>query len=134
MDAKIKQLLKQLNIRLEFAPLHCPGLLVPGKNGKPNVMIINSSFADDQIENVILHELGHALNDKNVQGNYRCDDCAHTQSEYGANGFLIHEKVKQYFALGNDYASANWLNIAKSIGTQDYLQVQEELNRYRLQE
>ncbi len=47
---------------------------------------------------------------------------------------MIHEKVKQYFALGNEIQDANWLNIAKSIGTQDYLQVQEELNRYRFEE
>lgn len=134
MDAKIKQLLKQLNIRLEFAPLHCPGLLVPGKNGKPNVMIVNSSFTDNQVENVILHELGHALNDKNVQGNYRNNDCTHTLSEHGANVFWIHEKIKQYFALGNDLDSANWLNIANALGTTDYFQVQEELHKYALLE
>ncbi len=31
MDTELKKLLKESNIRLEFAPLHCPGLLVHGK-------------------------------------------------------------------------------------------------------
>ena len=134
MDTELKKLLKESNIRLEFAPLHCPGLLVHGKNGKPDVMIVNSSYDDEQAKNVILHELGHMIYDKDVQGDYKTDDCTRSCSEHGANSFLIHERVKQYFALGNDFQTANWLDFAKSIGTQDYFQVQEELNKYKFEE
>lgn len=134
MDTELKKLLKESKIRLEFAPLHCPGLLVHGKNGKPDVMIVNSSYDDEQAKNVILHELGHMIYDKDVQGDYQTDDCAHTCSEHGANSFLIRERVKQYIALGNDLQTTNWLDFAKSIGTQDYFQVQEELNKYKFEE
>ena len=128
MDTELKKILKESHIRLEFAPLHCPGLLVHGKDNKPDVMIVNSSYDDEQAKNVILHELGHMMYDKDVQGDYQSDDCAHTCSEHSANSFLIHERVKQYFALGNDLQTANWLNFAQSIGTKDYFQVQEELS------
>lgn len=134
MDTELKKLLKESNIRLEFAPLHCPGLLGHGKNSKPDVMIINSSYDDEQAKNVILHELGHMIYDKDVQGDYQTNDCAHTYSEHGANSFLIRERVKQYIALGNDLQTTNWLDFAKSIGTQDYFQVQEELNKYKFEE
>lgn len=107
MDTELKKILKESHIRLEFAPLHCPGLLVHGKDNKPDVMIVNSSYDDEQAKNVILHELGHMMYDKDVQGDYQSDDCAHTCSEHSANSFLIHERVKQYFALGNDLQTAN---------------------------
>ena len=48
--------------------------------------------------------------------------------------FWIHEKIKQYFALGNDLDSANWLSIANALGTTDYFQVQEEIHKYALLE
>lgn len=134
MDTELKKLLKESNIRLEFAPLHCPGLLVYGKDGKPDVMIVNSSYDDEQAKNVILHELGHMIYDKDVQGDYKTDDCTRSCSEHGANSFLIRERVKQYIALGNDLQTTNWLDFAKSIGTQDYFQVQEELNKYKFEE
>lgn len=134
MDTELKKILKESHIRLEFAPLHCPGLLVHGKDNKPDVMIVNSSYDDEQAKNVILHELGHMMYDKDVQGDYQSDDCAHTYSEHSANSFLIHERVKQYFALGNDLQTANWLNFAQSIGTKDYFQVQEELSKYKFEE
>ena len=134
MDTELKKILKESHIRLEFAPLHCPGLLVHGKDNKPDVMIVNSSYDDEQAKNVILHELGHMMYYKDVQGDYQSDDCAHTCSEHSANSFLIHERVKQYFALGNDLQTANWLNFAQSIGTKDYFQVQEELSKYKFEE
>lgn len=134
MDTELKKILKESHIRLEFAPLHCPGLLVHGKDNKPDVMIVNSSYDDEQAKNVILHELGHMMYDKDVQGDYQSDYCAHTCSEHSANSFLIHERVKQYFALGNDLQTANWLNFAQSIGTKDYFQVQEELSKYKFEE
>lgn len=134
MDTELKKILKESHIRLEFAPLHCPGLLVHGKDNKPDVMIVNSSYDDEQAKNVILHELGHMMYDKDVQGDYQSDDCAYTCSEHSANSFLIHERVKQYFALGNDLQTANWLNFAQSIGTKDYFQVQEELSKYKFEE
>ena len=134
MDTNVSKLLKKYKLKLAFAPLHCPGLIVHGKDGKPDVVVVNSELDDNEVENVILHEIGHAKNDGDVLGDYQTDDGAHSCSEHGANVFMIHEKVKQYFALGNEIQDANWLNIAKSIGTQDYLQVQEELNRYRFEE
>ncbi|RVU74119.1 MULTISPECIES: ImmA/IrrE family metallo-endopeptidase [Lactobacillus] len=132
MDTELKTLIKDLNIKLEFAPLHCPGLLVHGKDGKPNVMIVNSSYNEEQAKNVILHELGHMKHDKDVQGDYVNDDCAHTYCEHGANSYLIRERVKEYFALGNDLQTANWLNLAEYIGTDNYYLVREELSKYRI--
>lgn len=108
MDTNVSKLLKKYKLKLEFAPLHCPGLIVHGKNGKPDVIVVNSKLNDDQVENVILHEIGHAKNDGDVLGDYQTNDSARSCSEHGANVFWIHEKIKQYFALGNDLDSANW--------------------------
>lgn len=134
LDTNVSKLLKKYKLKLEFAPLHCPGLIVHGKNGKPDVIVVNSKLNDDQVENVILHEIGHAKNDGDVLGDYQTNDSARSCSEHGANVFGIHEKIKQYFALGNDLDSANWLSIANALGTTDYFQVQEEIHKYALLE
>lgn len=68
LDTNVSKLLKKYKLKLEFAPLHCPGLIVHGKNGKPDVIVVNSKLNDDQVENVILHEIGHAKNDGDVLG------------------------------------------------------------------
>lgn len=134
MDTNVSKLLKKYKLKLEFAPLHCPGLIVHGKNGKPDVIVVNSKLNDDQVENVILHEIGHAKMMVTFQATTKQMIVPAHVASMELMFFWIHEKIKQYFALGNDLDSANWLSIANALGTTDYFQVQEEIHKYALLE
>ncbi len=43
---------------------------------------------------------------------------------------MVHEKIKQYVALGNEPDEANYVNIAVSLGISNYDEVREELLKY----
>lgn len=43
---------------------------------------------------------------------------------------MVHEKIKQYVALGNESDEANYVNIAVSLGISNYDEVREELLKY----
>lgn len=132
MDKRIADLLKKYNIRVVFADTHQKGFFIEGIDGKPSIIAVNSQLDNKEIDKTILHEIGHHLNDKYVLGDYKKDGNTRTCSEHGANTFMISEQIKHYIALGNDALTANWLDLAESIGTEDYLQVREELKKYLL--
>ena len=87
-------------------------------------------MSDEETEKVILHELGHAEADDDTQKDYKDNPITRICCESGANNFVVHEQIKKYIDLGNDASSANWLNLAKYIGTDNYYLVQEELLKY----
>lgn len=62
--------------------------------------------------------------------NYKTDYATRLSCESGANSFVVHEQIKKYIDLGNDASNANWLSLAKYIGTDNYCLVQEELLKY----
>ena len=133
MDADISRLLKKLHIIVEFAPLHRDGAFAQGRNGKPSVIIVSTHVPDDKIDRVVLHEIGHALNDKNIVGNYKHNASTHICSESGANHYMISQQVKRYIALGNSALTANFVDLARSIGTKDYSTVRKELSKYLME-
>lgn len=125
---QLRSLLKSLHIQLAFVDISHKGYLLR-KNGK-NVLVVNSSLSADETEKVILHEIGHVLNDAEKFSKYRTDYASRLLCEHGANNYLIQEKVKEYIALGNDADNANYINLADYIGVKDYASVRSELRKY----
>lgn len=130
MSDHIKDLLNKYHLKLVYKDIKSDGYIVPTPEGCPNFLFIKDGLSDDQTEKVILHELGHAENDDETQKDYKANYTTRLICESGAKAFVVHEQIKKYVDLGNDVASANWLNLAKYIGTDNYYLVQEELLKY----
>lgn len=130
MDSHLKRLLKKYNLKIQFGPTHGDGCVVETPDGYPNLLVVKEGLSDEQMEKVILHELGHAENDDATEKNYKTDYATRLSCESGANSFVVHEQIKKYIDLGNDASNANWLSLAKYIGTDNYCLVQEELLKY----
>lgn len=133
MDSKLKELLKEYNLSLQLLPIEGKGFIMsaPTDDPKdPDVIVVNSNLSDDEMEKVILHEIGHAKNDDCSYHDYKYSYVTRLISENCANDFLIKEKIKQFVALNNEPLDANYVNVANSIGTADYMKVKEELAKY----
>lgn len=63
MDSHLKRLLKKYNLKIQFGPTHGDGCIVETPDGYPNLLVVKEGLSDEQMEKVILHELGHAEND-----------------------------------------------------------------------
>lgn len=133
MDGHLQKMIKKYHIELIYLPIDKEGYLVKGEYDQPNIIVVKSSLSDEETEKVILHEVGHLKRDDNVNGNYKDSYVTRLGCENGANGYLIQEKVKQYVALGNDATSANYVNLAESIGVHDFSRVKYELSKYLIE-
>lgn len=125
LDSHLKDLLKKYHLQIAFLEIEGKGYLVN------DTIVVNNNLSDDQLEQVILHEIGHAKNDHQIVGTYSSYGHAHTCSEHQATRFLIHEKVKEYIVLGNEPDTANYINIATGIGVTNFTEVREELLKYK---
>lgn len=130
MESHLKHLLKKYDLVIRYGPTHGEGYIVRTPDGYPNLIIVQDNLTDEETEKVILHELGHAEADDDTQNDYKDNATTRLICESGAKAFVVHEQIKKYVDLGNDVASANWLNLAKYIGTDNYYLVQEELLKY----
>ncbi len=130
MDSHLLRLLKKYDLKLVFLPVEEDGFIVHTEQGEPDQIVIRSSLPESKIECVVLHEIGHARFDCDVQGDYTKDNKAHFQSENGANRYMIEQKVKSYLDLNNDALYTNYVNLADAIGTKDYQKVKNELQKY----
>lgn len=130
MNSHLSELLKEYNLAIKFLPTHGQGFLARTKGSIPDQIVVSENLSDEQIEKVILHEIGHAKNDPSVVGDYKYIGSSHSCSEHGANNFMIHEKIKQFIALGNEPDEANYINIAVSLGISNFDEVREELLKY----
>lgn len=131
MDSHITKLLKKYHLKVFYLPISSKGYCIPTPDSQASIIIINETLSNEEREQVILHEIGHVKND-DEKNDYKSNYATRIYSENGANNFMVHEQVKKYIALGNDAYNANWLNIAKSIGTQNYLLVRNELLKYTI--
>lgn len=131
MNDHITSLLKKYNLEVVYLPIFEKGYYIPTPNNHASLIIINEKLSDEEREQIILHEIGHVKNDDDKH-DYKSNYATRIYSENGANNFMVHEQVKKYIALGNDAYNANWLNVAKSIGTQNYLLVRNELLKYMI--
>lgn len=132
MSSHLKRLLKKYHLLIKYGPTHGNGYILRTPDGYPNLLVVKENLSDFETEKVILHEIGHVENDVDVVGDYKTNKRAHDCSESKANQFMISEKVKEYANLGYDTMQANWLNLAKDIGTQNYWLVREELLKYKV--
>lgn len=133
MSDRIKDLLNEHHLKLVYKYIESEGYIVHMPDPCPDFVFVKDGLSDEETERVILHEIGHAKNDKYVVGNYRTNPRAHDCSEHKANNFIVSEKVKEYANLGYDTMNANWLNLAQYIGTDNYLLVREELMKYKVE-
>ena len=133
MESHLKHLLKKHDLVIRYGPTHGKGYIVRTPDGCPNLLIVKDNLTDEETEKVILHELGHAENDDKTQDDYKTNYSTRLSCESGANSFVVHEQIKKYIDLGNDISSANWLSLAKYIGTDNYCLVQEELLKYGIE-
>lgn len=124
LDSHLMKLLNKYHLTLKFLPMDRDGYLVQG------VVFVREDLSDEQIEKVILHEVGHAKNDPLIVGDYKYIGSAHSCSECKANNFMVHEKIKQFVAMGNDPNEANYVNIAIGLGINNFEEVREELLNY----
>lgn len=130
MDSHLLRLLKKYNLELVFLPVEEDGFIVHTKQSEPDQIIVKSTLPESKIEGVVLHEIGHARFDGEIQGDYTTDDKSHSQSENEANGYMIEQKVKSYIDLNNDALYTNYIDLANSIGTTNYQKVKKELQKH----
>lgn len=130
MDSSLLRLLKKYDLELVFLPVEEDGCIVHTEQGEPDHIVIRNTLPESKIEGVVFHEIGHARFDCDVQGDYTTNDKSHSQSENGANGYMIEQKVKNYLDLNNDALYTNYINLADAIGTKDYQKVKKELQKH----
>lgn len=130
MDSNLKELLKRSNLGVAYLPTHGWGYLVRTKGNKKDYIIVSSKLSEEEAEKVILHEIGHYEHDNEVLGSYKCNLRSRAISEHEANKFMIHQKIKSYINQGYDAININYVNLADSLGTKDYFDVKEELEKY----
>lgn len=130
MSDRIKDLLNEYHLKLVYKDIESEGYIVYMPDPCPDFVFVKDGLSDEETERVILHELGHAEADDDTQKDYKDNPITRICCESGAKNFVVHEQIKKYIDLGNDVSSANWLNLAKYIGTDNYCLVQEELLKY----
>lgn len=130
MSDRIKDLLNEHHLKLVYKDIESEGYIVYMPDPCPDFVFVKDGLSDEETEKVILHELGHAEADDDTQKDYKDNPITRICCESGAKNFVVHEQIKKYIDLGNDVSSANWLNLAKYIGTDNYCLVQEELLKY----
>lgn len=133
MDERLNKMVKKHNAEVVFLPIEGNGYILRGTHGKLNQIIVNSSLSDEMSEKVILHEIGHLEHDQAASKHYKSDYVARISCEHGANCFLIQEKVKQFVEQGYDVFDANYVDLATSLGTDDYTSVKNELSKYLIE-
>lgn len=130
MDSHLKYLLQKYNLQLQFVPSHEKGCIVKTSAGFPNLLIVKEGLSDEETEKIILHEIGHAKNDDYSHRDYKYSYLTRVVCEDCADDFVIKERIRQFVALDNEPTEANYVNLAHSIGTKDYMKVKSELSKY----
>ena len=130
MDSHLKDLLDKYNLLLQYGPAHEKGCIIKTPKNKPNLLVVKEGLSDEETKKIILHEIGHAKNDDYTHKDYKYSYVSRLLCEDGADKFVIEEKVKEFVSLNNEPTDANYITLAKSIGTNNYLKVKYELERY----
>lgn len=130
MDSHLKYLLKKYNLHLQYGSSHEKGCIVKTPDGFPDLLMVKEGLSDEETEKVILHEIGHAKNDDYSHRDYKYSYVTRLVCEDGADDFVIKERIRQFIALNNEPVDANYINLAQSIGTTDYMKVKSELSKY----
>lgn len=127
----IEYIKKKYKVDIVFLPTERQGYLLNNHHSKPKI-VVNSSLSENDVKSTVLHEIGHLIHDSDVVGDYKEISEAHYSSESAANKFMIQERIREYVLLGNDAIQADWLKLAKGIGTNQYKDVKKELRKYMM--
>ena len=65
------------------------------------MIVINNNLSEQEQEMIILHELGHALNNDESCKIYNSTYNNHSKEEWAANSFLIKELASEYSSYSN---------------------------------
>lgn len=131
LNRKLKQFLHDKNIHLlSSSELHGSSYYCEA-NGIPFI-IYNEKLSDEELEEAIIHELGHHFNDDDTMINYKIDSIVRDKSEHGANKYLVETYAKKYVE-DVDKENANYLSLANFLNMNDIDMVRDILKlKYKL--
>ncbi|OFI48162.1 hypothetical protein BG261_07725 [Floricoccus tropicus] len=90
----IKEKLKELGITIVYTyGIDAPGLYLP----ENSTIYINNNLIGVEVENAILHELGHYLNKHDLTS--LSSSHLHFKQEAEADKYWINERVKEFLSL-----------------------------------
>lgn len=90
---RIDTFLKENNIKVVFLDdLNGKGLYIP----KERTIILKSELSKEEQILVLLHEIGHLINDENVPGSYNKHYAPRSKMENKANDFMLRELLCSY--------------------------------------
>lgn len=90
---RIDTFLKENNIKVVFLDdLNGKGLYIP----KERTIILKSELSKEEQILVLLHEIGHLINDENVPGSYNNHYVPRSKMENKANDFMLRELLYSY--------------------------------------
>lgn len=99
MDLYIEHLLKERNIKIEYADVDFDARLFDTPKGP--VIIINQDLVEGFANWAVMHEIGHDKFDNYVTGSYRDSDATHWKMEYKANKYMLGEMFRNYISSGD---------------------------------
>lgn len=102
---RIDTFLKENNIKVVFLDdLNGKGLYIP----KERTIILKSELSKEEQILVLLHEIGHLINDENVPGSYNRHYAPRSKMENKANDFMLRELLYSYLlTTGTEPADIN---------------------------
>ena len=102
---RIDTFLKENNIKVVFLDdLNGKGLYIP----KERTIILKSELSKEEQILVLLHEIGHLINDENVPGSYNKHYVPRSKMENKANEFMLRELLYSYLlTTGTEPADIN---------------------------
>lgn len=131
LNRKLRQLLHDKNIHLlSSSELHrsayyCEVMNIP-------FIFYDEKLQNDELEEAIIHELGHYFNDDDTMNDYIRNPISRCKSEHGANSFVVHSYAEAY-AENVDEECANYVSLANFLGYQDIDMVKDILKlKYKL--
>lgn len=98
MDQQLKRMIDNLGIRVIYEDhLEGDGLFIPNLK----IIIINNDLNDFEKKKVLLHELGHAIEDSDTYHLYKLTSSLKSKMENSANRFMINYLICEHDGFYN---------------------------------
>lgn len=98
MDAQILEIIELLNVKVVYNDhLEDHGKYVP----LLNIIIVKNTLNDFEKKKVLLHELGHACEEKNNYELYKISFALKSKMEHAANKFMINYFIAEHEGIYN---------------------------------
>lgn len=129
MDCQLEKKLIKYHLKVIYIPSDRDGYLVRTTPDKPDIIVVKEGLSEEKTYQVIQHEIGHALKDKDVVGSYRDDYSARVKCESGADDYMIENLVKEEAECVYDISTVNTADFAHNFGV-SYSKVREAFAKY----